>query len=61
MENMNKGLTSQYQNWVLVVRLKIPQTPQNVSAQFFCPITKVLDFNEKRLHWTAVVCAEHHM
>jgi hypothetical protein len=26
--------------------------PQNLSAQFVCPSPKVLDFNEKRLHWT---------
>ena len=25
--------------------------PQNLSAQFVCPSPKVLDFNERRLHW----------
>ena len=32
-----------------------PQMPQNLFAQFVCPSPKVLDFNEKRLHWTFVV------
>ena len=41
--------------WVLIVRPKIPQMPQNLSAQFVCPSPKVLDFNEKRLHWASVV------
>ena len=44
MENMGKGLTQ----WVLIVHPKIPQIPQNVSAQFVCPNPKVLDFNEKK-------------
>ena len=35
---------------LLIVRLK---TPQNLSAQLVCP--KVLDFNDKRLHWASVV------
>ena len=26
-----------------------------LSAQFFCPSSKVLDFNEKRLHWSSLV------
>ena len=30
--------------------------PQNLSAQFVCSSPKVLDFNEKRLHWESVVC-----
>jgi hypothetical protein len=38
------------ENW-----LKIPQRPQNLSAQFVCPSPKVWDFNEKRLHWATVV------
>ena len=53
MENMDKGLT--VLKLVLIVCPKIPQMPQNVSAQFFCPSKKVLDFNEKRLHWASVV------
>ena len=32
MENMDKGLT--VPNWVLIVWAKIPQIPQNLSAQF---------------------------
>ena len=35
----------------------IPQMPQKFSAQIVCPIKKVLDFDEKRLHWTSVVRA----
>ena len=46
MENMDKGLT--VQKWVLIVRQKIPQMPQNLSAQFACPSPKVLDFDEKK-------------
>jgi hypothetical protein len=34
---------------------KKPQMPQNLSAQFVYPSPKVLDFNEKRLHWAFVV------
>ena len=52
MEIVNKGLT--VPKWVLIVRPKIPQMPQNLSAQFVCPSPKVLDFNEKRLHWASV-------
>ena len=33
------------------------QMPHDLSAQFVCPSSKVLDFNEKRLHWTSVVGA----
>ena len=53
MKNMDKGLT--VPKWVLIVWPKIPQMPKNLSAQFVCPIPKVLDFNEKRLHWASVV------
>ena len=53
MENMDKGLT--VPKWVLIVQLKIPQMPQNLSAQFVCPSPQVLDFNEKRLHRASVV------
>ena len=53
MENMDKGLT--VPKWVLIVWLKIPQMSQNLSAQFVYPSPKVLDFNEKRLHWASVV------
>ena len=54
MENMDKGLTVPKR--VLILWLKITQMPQNLSAQFVCPSAKVLDFNEKRLHWASVVC-----
>ena len=39
MESMDKGLTAP--KWVLIVRPKIPQKPQNFSAQFGCPCPKV--------------------
>jgi hypothetical protein len=51
MENMDKGLP--VPKWVLIMQPKIPQMSQNLSVQFVCP--KVLDFNEKRLHWASVV------
>ena len=50
---MDKGLT--VPKWVLIVWPKISQMPQNLSAQSVCPSRKVLDFNEKRLHWASVV------
>ena len=53
MENMDKGLT--VPKWLLIVRPKIPQMPQNLSAQFFCPRPKVLDFDEKMLHRASIV------
>ena len=54
MENMDKGLT--VPKWVMIIWPKLPQMPQNVSAQFVCPSPKVLDFNEKKkLHWASVV------
>ena len=53
MKNMGKGLT--VRKWELIVWLKIPQMPQNLSAKFVCLSPKVLDFNAKRLHWTSVV------
>ena len=31
------------------------QMPQNLSAQFVCPSSKLLDFNEKKLHLASVV------
>ena len=53
MENMDKGLP--IPKWVLIFWPKIPQMPQNLFAHFVCPGPKVLDFNEKRLHWASVV------
>ena len=55
MENIDKGLT--VPKWVLIVRPKIPQMHQNLSAQFVCPSPKGWDFNEKRVHWASVVRA----
>ena len=46
IENMDKELT--VPKLVLIVWPKIPQIPQNLSAQFVCPSPKVLDFNEKK-------------
>ena len=48
---MDKGHT--VPKWALIVWPKIPQMPQNLSAQaqkFWISI-----FNEKRLHWVSVV------
>ena len=47
MENMDKELT--VPKWVLIVRLKIPQMPQNISAQNVCPSPNVWDFSKKNL------------
>ena len=52
MENIDKGLT--VSKWVLINWPKIPQMPQNLSAQIFCLSPKVLDFDEKRLHWVHI-------
>ena len=50
---MDKGLT--VPKWVLIVQPKIPQMPQNLSAQIVCQSPNVWDFDEKRLHWASVV------
>ena len=52
---MEKGLT--VPKWVRIVQPKIPQMSQNLFAQFVCPSSKALDFNEKRLTWASVVRA----
>ena len=57
MENMDNGLT--VPKWVLIVQPKIPQMPQTLFAQFVCPSSTVLDFNEKRLHRVSVVRVPH--
>ena len=41
--------------WLLINWPKIPQMPQNLSAQIVWPSPKVWNFNEKRLHWASVV------
>ena len=56
--NGKHGLT--VPKWVLKNRPKIPQMPQNLSAQFFCPSPKVWDFDENRLHWASVVRGTKH-
>ena len=53
MKNMDKELT--VPKWLLINRPKIPQMPQNSSAQIFCPSPEVWNFDEKRLHWASVV------
>ena len=53
MENMEKGLV--HCTKMGADSLAVSQMPQNLSAQFFHPSPKVLDFNEKRLHWVSVV------
>ena len=55
---MDKRLT--VPKWALIIWLKIPQMPQNLSAQFVRPSPKMLDFNEKRLRWLSVVCGALH-
>ena len=55
MENMDKGLT--VPKWVLIVWPKIPQMPQNLSAQFVCQSPNVWDLDEIRLYWASVVRA----
>ena len=53
---MDKGLTSiKVPKGVLIVQPKIPKMLQNLSAQFVYASSKVMDFNEKRLHWASVV------
>ena len=49
MENMDKGLT--VPKWVLINCSKIPQMPQNLSAQIVCPSPKSLGFSPQ-----SVVC-----
>ena len=53
MKSMDKGLT--IPKWP-----KIPQMPQNLSAQFVCPSPKVWDCNEKKLHQVSVVRGQSH-
>ena len=57
---MDNGLT--VPKWVLTltVQPKVPQMPQNLSAQFVCPSPNVLNFNKKGLHWASVVRAKYH-
>ena len=50
---MDKGLT--VPKWVLISWPKIPQMPQNISAQIVYPSPKVWDFDEKRLHLASIV------
>ena len=49
MENMEKGLTKMGADSLA------ENTPN--AQKFICPSSKVLGFNEKRLHWASVVHA----
>ena len=53
MKNRDKGLTIPKR--VLINWTKIPQMPQNVSAQVVCPSPKVWDFDEKRFSLASIV------
>ena len=53
MGNLDKRLTVPKMG--VDTSVKIPQMPQNLSAQFVCSSPKILDFNEKRLDWASVV------
>ena len=57
---MDKGLT--VQKWVLINWTTKPQCPKKLSAQIVCPSpeVKVLNFDEKRLHWASGVSANNH-
>ena len=59
MENMDKKLI--VPKWVLKNGPKIPQTPQNLSAQIVGPSPKVWDFDEKRLYLASIVCVLQHV
>ena len=45
MENSDKGLT--VPKWVPKNRTKVPQMPENLSAQIICSCPKVWYFDEK--------------
>ena len=53
MEEMDKGLT--VPKWVLINWPKIPQMPQNLSAQIVVQAQKFGILMKKRLHWASVV------
>ena len=53
MENMDMELT--VPKWVPIVRLKIPQMPQNILAQNACPSPKVQDFLKNLSLWVSPV------
>ena len=56
MENMDKGLTIPKK--VLINWVKIPQMPQNLSAQIVGLSPQFWDFDKKKgLHWASVVGA----
>ena len=56
-----KTWTRDSQKWVLLNWPKIPQIPQNVSAQIFFPSPEVWDFDEKRPNWVFVVRVYKHI
>jgi hypothetical protein len=55
---MDKGLA--VPKWVLINWMKIPQMPQNLSAQIVCSSPKVWGFDEKWLHSTSVFHDQRH-
>ena len=58
MEKMDKGLSTHCTKMGTdSLAENTPLMPQNLFAQFVCPSPKVLDFNEKRLHWAFIVRA----
>ena len=54
MEYMDKGVT--VTKWVMINWPKIPKNAQTLSTQIVCPSPNLWDCDEKRLHWTSVVC-----
>ena len=52
MKNMDKGLA--VPKWALINWQKIPQKTPKVSVQIAYPSPKVLDFDEKVLHWASI-------
>ena len=52
---MNMGLT--VPKWVLIVQMKIPQMPRNLSAQLSAQAQKFWISMKKGLHWAFVIRA----
>ena len=53
---MDNGLTAP--KWALINWPKIPQMPQNLSAQIVCSSPKTRDFDEKRFYWASIVLGQ---
>ena len=52
---MEKALT--VPKWVLIIQPKIPPNDPESISPICLPKPKILDFNEKSLHWASVVRA----